>query len=309
MRLVTFSCQGESRTGVWTSAGVIDLCAFIRSIHKSESNHKALLMGVRSMRDIIALSPAHLLMLKEAVNPIPEQAVNAPDVLLSKKILIPLEDIRLQAPLPHPGKVICVGMNYPSLTMREKPDHPTIFLKPASTITGPNAPVLLPDIAQHTACEVELALVVGSKAHQISPEEAQSVIFGYTIANDLGDKQIETWTSQWASGKMMDTFTPIGPWISLPEETTDVSRLKMKTWINGQRIQEGIAADMLFKIPELLVHLSKLTTLYPGDLILTGSPKLLDGEPAPVVYLKPGDQIKVGIEGLGEMINPVMEEK
>jgi acylpyruvate hydrolase len=309
MRLVTFTCQKRWRTGLWTDAGVIDLYHALGSVKEPGPDHQALLMAVRSMRDIIALSPDQFLKLRETSQPYLDQALKSPEVLKSKQILIPHDHVKLQAPLPHPGKVICVGMNYSSLPMPEKPDYPTIFLKPSSTITGPNATILLPQIAKHVACEVELALVVGSRAHNIAVAEAEDVIFGYTIANDLGDRQIETWTSQWTSGKMLDTFTPIGPWISTPEDMPDVDSLWMRTWINGQGVQEGRTSDMLFKIPELLVHLSKLTTLHPGDLVLTGSPKLLDGEPSPVRCLTSGDQVTVMIEGLGEMDNLVMEEK
>jgi 2-keto-4-pentenoate hydratase/2-oxohepta-3-ene-1,7-dioic acid hydratase in catechol pathway len=311
MRLVTFSFpqQKRWRTGLWTEAGVIDLFSVLESMDNKGVDHQVLMMAVRSMRDIIALSQDRFLKLKDIFVTHLDQAAKSPDVLFSKQILFHHDEVSLQAPLPNPGKVLCVGMNYPSPAMQEMPDYPTIFLKPTSSIAGPTSPIVLPEIAQNVACEVELALVVGSKAHNIAIEKAQSVVFGYTIANDLGDRQIETWTSQWTSGKMFDTFTLIGPWISMPDAVSDVGSLSMQMLINGQRVQTGQPSEMLFDIPALLVHLSKLTTLYPGDLILTGSPKLLNGGPAPVVYLKPGDQVKILMEGLGEMTHFVMEER
>lgn len=219
-----------------------------------------------------------------------------------------IKDVTILAPIPRPGKVICVAGNYPGQGNAERPGFATIFLKPSGSVIGDHQAIVIPEIADNVAYEVELAVVIGKRARNIAPHQSHSIIAGFTIANDLGDRQLEKRTSQWTSGKMFDTFTPMGPILITPDELGDTSNLTIFTKVNDQMVQKGNTSDMFFDVPSLVSYLSTLTTLEVGDVILTGSPKLMDEEPNPVVALRPGDTVEVGIARMGSLINPVISE-
>jgi 2-keto-4-pentenoate hydratase/2-oxohepta-3-ene-1,7-dioic acid hydratase in catechol pathway len=164
-------------------------------------------------------------------------------------------------------------------------------------------------VAESVTYEVELAVVIGKRGRNLTLQETLSVIAGYTIANDLGDRLLEKRTSQWTSGKMFDTFTPMGPILITPEDLINTSNLALFTKVNDRIVQKGNSSQMFFDVPQLISYLSTLTTLDPGDVVLTGSPKLMDGEPNPYVVLKPGDFVQVGIETIATLTNPVIAEK
>ena len=174
---------------------------------------------------------------------------------------------------------------------------------------GDQQSVIIPGAAESVAYEVELAVVIGKRGRNLSSKDALSVVAGYTLANDLGDRLLEKRTSQWTSGKMFDTFTPMGPYLVTPDELPDPGNLEMFTRVNDQVVQRGNTSQMFFDVPQLVSYLSTLTTLEPGDVILTGSPKLMDGEPNPLVKLKPGDVVEVNIEQLSSLVNPVINEQ
>jgi acylpyruvate hydrolase len=221
-------------------------------------------------------------------------------------LFLKLEDVTLLPPLPKPGKLICIGGNFPAVGKLAPPEFPIIFLKPASTITGPGMPVWIPAIASAVSYEVELAVVIGKRAHNV--DDAAACIAGYTLANDIGDRLLEKRTSQWTSGKMFDSFTPIGPSILTPDEMGDTHNLSMQTWVNDQQVQAGNTGQMFFDVEYLVRYISTLTTLEPGDLILTGSPKMIGMQAGPSVSLKPGDMVRISIDCLGELANPAKEE-
>jgi 2-keto-4-pentenoate hydratase/2-oxohepta-3-ene-1,7-dioic acid hydratase in catechol pathway len=227
---------------------------------------------------------------------------------LPEGILFLYNEFPLAAPVSHPGKVICIAGNYPAMNKIEKPEFPVVFLKPSSGIIGHQQSVILPIVAENVAYEVELAVVIGKKGRNLSIKDALSVIAGYTLANDLGDRVLEKRTSQWTSGKMFDTFTPMGPVLITPDEFGDTGGQKMFTRVNGQLFQKGNTSQMFFNVAELVAYLSTLTTLEPGDVILTGSPKMMDGESNPTCSLKPGDVVEVGIESIFSLINPIVSE-
>lgn len=214
----------------------------------------------------------------------------------------------LMAPINRPGKVICIAGNYPAINKMDCPEYPTVFLKPSGGVIGHFQSILIPPICKSVAYEVEFAIVIGRQCNNLTVEEASSVIAGYTLANDLGDRLLEKRTSQWTSGKMFDTFTPMGPIVFTKDELGDVNNLKMRTTVNGQIVQESNTSQMFFDVPRLVAYLSTLTTLDCGDVILTGSPKLMGDQPNPVCDLKSGDIIEVSIEGMGSLINPIIVE-
>lgn len=228
-------------------------------------------------------------------------------VLFDEGIIFNYPDAKILAPIPMPGKVICIAGNFPAPNKMEKPDFPIVFLKPSSGINGDREPVVIPGNATSVAYEVELALVMAKTGRNLNPSNALSIVAGVTLANDIGDRVLEKRTSQWTSGKMFDTFTPMGPVLFTLDELQG-KKLAMATRVNDVIVQKGNVADMFFDLAALVSIVSELTTLRPGDVILTGSPKLLDGESAPVVALQPGDTVEVSIEGLGKLTNHVISE-
>ena len=210
-----------------------------------------------------------------------------------------------------PGKIICVGMNYPPPNRDAgwlPPPYPVLFHKPSSSVTASGTAIVLPKISQKVFYEGELAVVIGTRAKNVPIEAALDVIAGYTVANDVGAADIEVRSSQWASGKMFDTFCPLGPILVASGEIQNPNDLAIKTTLNGQIVQDGNTREMIFDVPFLIHYISQLTTLEPGDVILTGSPKRAGDIPDPRIPLKPGDNISVEIEGLGVLTNSVVAE-
>lgn len=243
-----------------------------------------------------------LLQLKQTQS---EQLRQNCEASLAKGNGLTLADLTLAPPIPNPGKVICIGMNYPASPDVTPPEYPVVFLKPVSGLSAHNAPIRLASACVDVHYEAELAFVIADRCHNVPVEEARSHIAGYTIANDVGDQTVEKRTSQWTSGKMFDTFTPIGPTLVTADEIADPQDLPIQTWRNDELVQESSTAEMLFKIDDILAYLSTLTTLYPGDLVLTGSPKLFRGELLPQPPLQPGEAIKITISSLGTLFNVI----
>jgi 2-keto-4-pentenoate hydratase/2-oxohepta-3-ene-1,7-dioic acid hydratase in catechol pathway len=169
--------------------------------------------------------------------------------------------------------------------------------------------VRIPANAHNVAYEVELAVVIGRRCRQVSPEDALDNVAGYTLANDMGDRVLEKRTTQWASGKMFDTFTPLGPVMVTRDELNPFDTLEMSTHLNGNLVQHGFITGMFFNVPDLVSIISELTTLYPGDVLLCGSPKMIDDKPNPSIAIKPGDLIEVSIEKLGTLSNQAISEE
>lgn len=215
-------------------------------------------------------------------------------------------------PVANPGKIICVGFNYPPPSKSSAwspPPYPILFQKPASTLIGSGAAIVLPLISRKVLYEGELAVIIGSRVKNISKERALEFIAGYTIANDIGAADIEARSSQWASGKMFDTFCPLGPTLVSPDKIPDPNNLAIKTALNDEIVQEGNTREMIFDVPFLIHYISQLTTLEPNDVIMTGSPKRAGEFADPRTPLKPGDHIRIEIEGLGCLENSVIVEE
>jgi acylpyruvate hydrolase len=227
---------------------------------------------------------------------------------LSAGICFSLQDVKLLSPVPRPGKIICIGLNYPGAVNADRPEYPVIFLKAASSVIGSGDTVYLPRLSRQIFTEAELAVVIGSTAKNLAPEKALSCVAGYTMGNDIGARDLEQRTSQWTTGKLMDTFCPLGPSLVTTDELLQTDDLDIATRINGKTVQRGNTRDMIFDVPYLVSYVSELATLEPGDVILTGSPKLLNGEPAPFVFLQHGDVVEVEIGSFGILRNPVAEE-
>ena len=223
-----------------------------------------------------------------------------------------LEKVVLLPPVRRPGKIICVGLNYPAPDQADAasgPRYPVLFHKVSTTLTGHGQPIVIPRISREVVYEGELAVVVGRRGKHIEREEALSYVAGYTIANDVGALDLERRTLQWATGKLADTFCPLGPVLVTRDQVPDPSALAIQTILNGELVQSGHTEEMLFDVPFLVSYISALATLEPGDLILTGSPKRLGSLPAPRRFMNPGDTVSIRIDKLGELTNPVVAEE
>lgn len=208
-----------------------------------------------------------------------------------------------------PGKIICVGMNYPA-PGAPPPDlpYPVLFLKASSTLIGPGDAIQVPRASQQVFCEGEIAVLIGKQGKHIAREQAWDFVAGLTIANDVGAEDLEQRTSQWQTGKLPDTFLPVGPRLIPLSELPDPANLDIELSIDGQTALRGNSRAMLFDIPSLIAYISGLATLHPGDLLLTGSPKGIDDRPAPRATIQPGDVVSITISGLGTLTNPVEKE-
>ncbi|GAA4971038.1 2-keto-4-pentenoate hydratase/2-oxohepta-3-ene-1,7-dioic acid hydratase in catechol pathway [Nonomuraea thailandensis] len=210
-------------------------------------------------------------------------------------------DVRLLAPVT-PSKILCVGRNYADHAAEfgnPVPKEPLIFLKPPSSIAGPGDAVVYPSLSGRLDPEAELVVVIGRAGRRIRPEDAMSVVFGYTIGNDVTARDIQKSDPQWTRGKGFDTFCPLGPWVDTGFDPSDV---RVTCTVNGELRQDGRTRDFIFGIPELIAYVSAFSTLEPGDVIMTGTPP-------GVRPVQPGDTMTVAVEGLGELSNPVVAEE
>jgi acylpyruvate hydrolase len=223
----------------------------------------------------------------------------------------PLAEVELLSPVRRPGKVVCVGLNYRSHLAEigeAASDYPILFHKPATSLVGHGQAIVLPRVSRQVDYEGELAVVIGRRGKYVPEEESLSYVAGYACANDVSAHDLEFRTSQWTSGKMLDTFCPLGPVLATRDELPDPGAIRLKTTLNGETVQEACTSDMVFPVPFLVSYVSSLATLEPGDLILTGTPAGIGCNRKPQVFLRPGDRVSVRIDGIGTLTNPVVTE-
>ncbi len=314
MRLVSFRHLEQTRIGALLGERVIDLNRAYRACLGSAGERidpfKADRTVPAEMTDFLAGGAKTMDAARRALD-FSKERMDDPAGLPSDEaggVWFPIEEIKLLSPVPRPGKIICIGLNYPGAIDAPRPEYPVIFLKAASSVIGAGDTIYLPHSSRQIFYEVELAAVIGSRAKHLTEEKALSCVAGYTMANDLGARDLENRTSQWTTGKLMDTFCPLGPSLVTTDELRRTDDLTMTTRINGKTVQLGNTREMIFAVPFLVSYVSGLATLEPGDVILTGSPKAMNGEPAPVLFLKHGDVVEVEIDGLGILRNPVADE-
>lgn len=213
------------------------------------------------------------------------------------------DNIRLGAPLTRPSKIICVGLNYAKHAAEsgmEIPKEPILFFKATSAIVGPNDDIMIPKGSLKTDWEVELAIVIGKKASYVEETNVFEHIAGYVLHNDVSERAFQLERSgQWVKGKSCDTFAPIGPFIATKDEIKDPNNLNLWLKLNGRMMQNSSTTDFIFNVQQVLSHISQFMTLLPGDIISTGTPFGVGMGLKPQLYLKPGDVVELGIEGLG----------
>ena len=249
------------------------------------------LSSVVSDLDGSTLSPSRLAHLAEVVDSggLPE--------------LVGAETLRIGAPVARPSALICIGMNYAAHAAEsgsKPPEAPIVFLKTPNTVVGPNDPVDIPRQSRKTDWEVELGVVIGTRALYLdSPAAAPAHIAGFLVANDLSERefQLEVSGGQWSKGKSAPGFSPLGPWLVTADEI-DPGNLRLRSWVNGEPRQDSSTADLIFDVDYVIWHLSQFLALEPGDVVLTGTPEgvALSGR---FPYLRAGDVVEIEIEGLG----------
>ena len=274
MKLIKFGQQGSEKPGVILSNGTtIDVSAFTPDFDEAffESS------GLERLSAWLEMN-----------------ASNAPQVPAG---------IRLGAPLARPSKIICIGLNYSDHAKESGmavPVEPIIFFKSTTALTGPNDGLMIPEGSEKTDWEVELAVVIGKTARSVSEDAAMDYVAGYVLHNDYSERawQLER-GGQWVKGKSADTFAPLGPWLATKEEIPDPHILRLWLKVNGEMKQDGTTANLIFKIPFLVSYLSRFMTLLPGDVISTGTPAGVGLGFNPPQYLRVGDTVELGIDGLG----------
>ena len=272
MKLVRYGATGQEKPGMIDADGTLrDLSAHVADIMGAT-------LGDDSIAKLRALDPATL----PAVEGSPRMGACVGDI----------------------GKFMCIGLNYAdhaAETGADIPEHPILFMKANSAITGPNDDVVMPRGSVKTDWEVELGVVIGKAAKYVSEEEALEHVAGYCLCNDVSERHFQTsLTGQWTKGKSCDTFGPTGPWLVTRDEIEDPQNLDMWLDVNGKRMQTGNTKTMIFTVAQVISHLSQLFTLHPGDVISTGTPPGVGMgiKPEPV-YLKDGDVMELSIQGLG----------
>lgn len=277
MRLVNFRHRGRIEFG-------IEQNGFVRSLTSAGYASDAAFFAAGD----IALTAARAL----AANPNAAQ--------------IPLREVELLSPVLHPDKILCIGLNYRDHAIESHmviPDVPTIFLKLPNAVTGTGSNVVLPRNSTQPDYEVELAAVIGKGGRNIRPDEWRQHVLGYTILNDVSARDVQLATSQWTLGKSFDTFAPIGPAIVTADELTDPHALDIQLSIDGELLQHSNTKHLIFKLPELIAHLSSVVPLEPGDVISTGTPAGVGLGRKPQRWLKPGEEMVAKIAGIGELRN------
>jgi acylpyruvate hydrolase len=217
------------------------------------------------------------------------------------------------APLvPRPSKIVCVGLNYRSHIEemgRSLPSAPTLFAKFAECLIGARDPLALPSVSEQVDWEVELAVVVGRPLRRATPREARDAIAGYSVLNDVSMRDWQNRTLQWLSGKTFEATTPVGPWLTTPDEVDHADDLEVRCEVDGEVMQVSRTSDLVFPPAELLAYISQIITLQPGDLLATGTPGGVGSARDPKVFLRPGQTLRTAIEGLGECVNLCVKEE
>ena len=212
-------------------------------------------------------------------------------------------NIRIGPPVSRPSKIVCVGLNYAKHAAEsgmDIPNEPVLFFKSSSAITGPYDPIIIPKNSSKTDWEVELAIVIGKRASYVSKEDALNYIAGYVLHNDVSEREFQIERSgQWVKGKSCDSFAPIGPFIATADEIENPNNLNLWLKVNGEEMQNSNTSDFIFNIEEVVSYISQFMTLIPGDIISTGTPFGVGLGLNPPKYLKEGDIVELGIEGLG----------
>ncbi len=283
MRLISFISEGQQRIGALIDDHVIDFYSFSPAFPIDMTAFLALGEdGLDQARAVLSAARANQ--------------------------RLPLSAVTLLAPVPRPGKILCVGHNYAGhigIGRTELPEYPNMFCKTANTIIGHGQPVVIPRVTQQVDYEAELAVIIGRRGQDIPESEAMDYVAGYSIFNDVSARDYQKRTSQWLLGKSFNTFGPLGPALVTKDEIPDPHVLDFELTVNGIPKQRSNTSDIIFRVPFLISYLSQVLPLEPGDIIATGTPAKLPEAANPQVFLQPGDRVEITMESLGVLMNPV----
>lgn len=278
MKLVTFEQGGRGeRPGLIVDGGLVDLSA-------------------EGFRDTISFMAA--------------QASVQADVA-KKKAAVPLDNVKLKAPIPAPPRIFGIGVNYAEHAAESQVETqkvPTVFVVLSSAVVGPDEPVILPKATTQPDYEAELAVVIGKPGYQIPANKAMDHVFGYTIMNDVSARDVQRATTQWTLGKSFPTFAPLGPWVVSKDEVPDPHSLAISLTIGSEKLQDSNTNKLIFKIPDLIEYISRMTPLQVGDVISTGTPAGVGMGRNPQRWIKPGEEMVVRIDKIGELRNKAVAE-
>ncbi len=308
MKLVTFTRQDETRIGAVVKENkIVDLNYAFQALLKEQGK-------IRYKEIAEAYIPADMIGFLQGGEESLSYAKEAVSFALkhenvfADKIIHDYEDVKIEAPLLNPGKIICVGHNYRDHILemgRELPENPVIFAKFANTIIGPEDDIPLYPISEQLDYEAEFAFIVGKRARGVKRDRALDYVAGYTIANDVTYRDIQRRTLQWLQGKTVDGTAPMGPWIVTADEMGNPGGLEMVLTVNGEERQRANTDNLVFDVPRLVEFLSNLMTLEPGDVVLTGTPGGVGFARNPQVFLKDGDVVRIEIDKIGVLENKV----
>ncbi len=296
MKLVTFAHRGAAHIGALLS---LNGRPYVFDLHRAQP----------LPTDMIALLEAGDGALRAAQHLV--GAIYESPLQAAVEACIPEADVTLLAPVPRPGKIICLGHNYRDHSGRpgqERPEYPTFFSKYANTVIGHRQPVVIPRLSSQVDNEAELACVIGKHTRHVAEDQALGCVAGYTIFNDISARDYQKRSSQWMMGKTFDTFGPMGPALVTADEIPDPGNLELILTVNGQEVQHSNTRNFIFSIPFLIAYLSEVMTLEPGDLISTGTPGRVGAFRDHPAFMKPGDEARIWIETLGELVNPFVAE-
>lgn len=288
MKLITFAYQGSTRIGALVTRDGQE-----RVVDFSQS---------------AAALPQDMLELLANGAPALE-AANA--ATASATATLPLASVRLLPPVPRPGKIICIGLNYRDHareTGQPIPQYPIVFSKYANTVIAHGDDIVLPRVTDQVDYEAELGFVIGRRARYVKAADAMEYVAGYLPINDVSARDYQTRISQWTMGKTFDTFAPMGPALVTRDEVPDPGNLRISLSIDGETLQDSNTNELIFGIPQLVEALSEVMTLEPGDVVSTGTPPGVGMARTPQRYLRPGERVSVSIEGVGTLTNRVVAE-
>lgn len=289
MKLVTFRHRGRARIGALIPQGA-----------------RTLVLDFRRAEPGLPADMLEFLCGGEPVWALAQRVTADPD----ERALLALEDVTLLAPVPRPGKLICVGHNYydHAVDASNPEEYPTFFAKFTNTVIGHQQPIVYPRVPVQLDYEAELAVVIGKRAKSVDTDRALEFVAGYTIFNDVTARDYQPRSSQWSIRKSFDTFGPMGPALVTADEIPDPGSLDLALDLNGVQRQHSNTSNLIFPITFLIAYLTRTMTLEPGDVIATGTPSGTGAMQTPPAFMKPGDVVRIRIEGIGELVNPVAAE-
>ena len=308
MKLYTVEFEEKQRIGAELNGQLVDInAAYVAMLASQGKIEESTLPS--DLLSLLKAGPEALDVVRQAIHFISEQSTKD----IKQRLTYNFGEVRVLAPIPRPGKILCAGVNYRG-HLEENPDaklpeKPFFFSKLPSVVIGPGEPIVHPKMTQQLDYEVELAVVIGQKVHRTPENEIMGCIAGYTMLNDVSARDIQFNDQQLTLGKNFDTFAPMGPCLLTADALPEPGEVRLRSFVNGRVMQDSSTADWVFPLPQLLSFLSHVMTLEPGDVVSTGTPAGVGAFQQPPVFLQPGDVVTLEIEGIGRLENSVVAEE